>query len=43
MAMMRSAPGYFIYTPSRAQRSTPLRLFIEVAKELLLKDAAPPR
>lgn len=32
-----SVPGYFIYYPSRAQRSTPLRLFIEVAKELLLE------
>jgi len=28
------APGYFIYFPSRAQRSGPLRLFIEAAKEL---------
>ena len=33
-----SVPGYFIYYPSRAQRSTPLRLFIEVAKELLLDE-----
>ncbi len=32
-----SVPGFFIYYPSRAQRSTPLRLFIEVAKELLLE------
>jgi len=29
-------PGYFIYFPSRAQRSAPLRLFVETAKELLL-------
>lgn len=33
-----SVPGYFIYYPSRAQRSTPLRLFIEVARELLLAE-----
>src|SRR5437763_1609865 len=26
-------PGYFIYFPSRAQRSAPLRLFIDAAKE----------
>ena len=30
-------PGYFLYFPSRAQRSGPLRLFIEVAKELTAK------
>ncbi|MCB9655368.1 MAG: LysR family transcriptional regulator [Deltaproteobacteria bacterium] len=35
-----TVPGYFIYYPSRAQRSTPLRLFIEVAKALLLKERA---
>lgn len=29
-------PGYVIYFPSRAQRSTPLRLFVETAKEVLL-------
>ena len=29
-----TVPGFFLYYPSRAQRSTPLRLFIEVAKEL---------
>ena len=31
------APGYFIYFPSRAQRSGPLRLFIEAAKSLALR------
>jgi len=31
-----TVPGYFIYFPSRAQRSTPLRLFVEIAKEVLL-------
>jgi DNA-binding transcriptional LysR family regulator len=30
-------PGYFIYFPSRAQRSTPLRLFVEAAKELAVR------
>jgi DNA-binding transcriptional LysR family regulator len=29
-----SVPGFFLYFPSRAQRSGPLRLFIEAAKEL---------
>lgn len=32
-----TVPGYFLYFPSRAQRSAPLRLFIETAKELLLE------
>ncbi|WP_323383156.1 LysR substrate-binding domain-containing protein [Myxococcus dinghuensis] len=31
-------PGYFLYYPGRAQRTTPLRLFIETAKELSLRD-----
>jgi len=30
-------PGYFLYFPSRAQRSPPLRLFVETAKEVLLR------
>jgi DNA-binding transcriptional LysR family regulator len=29
-----TVPGFFLYFPSRAQRSGPLRLFVEVAKEL---------
>jgi DNA-binding transcriptional LysR family regulator len=29
-----TVPGFFLYFPSRAQRSPPLRLFIEAAKEL---------
>jgi len=28
-------PGFFIYFPSRARRSQPLRLFVELARELL--------
>jgi DNA-binding transcriptional LysR family regulator len=32
-----SVPGYFLYFPSRAQRSGPLRLFIEVAKEFVVR------
>ncbi|RKH21816.1 LysR family transcriptional regulator [Corallococcus sp. CA047B] len=32
-----TVPGFFLYYPSRAQRSTPLRLFVEVARELALK------
>ena len=31
-----SIPGYFMYFPTRAQRSTPLRLFVDLAKEVLL-------
>lgn len=30
-------PGYFLYFPSRAQRSVPLRLFIETARELAVR------
>jgi DNA-binding transcriptional LysR family regulator len=30
-------PGFFLYYPSRAQRSGPLRLFVETAKELAAK------
>lgn len=30
-------PGYFLYFPSRAQRSASLRLFVETAKKLLLE------
>ncbi len=32
-----TTPGYFLYFPSRAQRSAPLRLFIEAAKELAVR------
>src|SRR6266568_2368084 len=32
-----TVPGFFLYFPSRAQRSQPLRLFIEAAKELALR------
>jgi len=32
-----TVPGFFLYFPSRAQRSGPLRLFIEVAKEFAVK------
>jgi DNA-binding transcriptional LysR family regulator len=32
-----TVPGYFIYFPSRAQRSEPLRLFVEAAKELAVR------
>ncbi|MBN8227964.1 LysR family transcriptional regulator [Corallococcus macrosporus] len=31
-------PGFFLYYPSRAQRSAPLRLFVEAARELALKS-----
>jgi DNA-binding transcriptional LysR family regulator len=30
-------PGFFVYFPSRAQRSAPLRLFVEAAKELAVR------
>ncbi len=32
-----TVPGFFLYFPSRAQRSGPLRLFIEAAKEFATK------
>ncbi len=32
-----TVPGYFLYYPTRAQRSDPLRLFAEAAKELSLR------
>ncbi len=32
-----TVPGYFLYFPSRAQRSAPLRLFVEAARELALR------
>ena len=32
-----TVPGFFLYYPSRAQRSAPLRLFVETAKELLVR------
>jgi len=34
-----TVPGFFIYFPSLAQRSAPLRLFVEAAKELALRTA----
>jgi DNA-binding transcriptional LysR family regulator len=34
-----TVPGLFLYYPGRAQRSGPLRLFIETAKELAAKRA----
>jgi DNA-binding transcriptional LysR family regulator len=33
-----SVPGFFLYFPSVARRSAPLRLFIETAKELALRS-----
>jgi DNA-binding transcriptional LysR family regulator len=32
-----TVPGFFLYFPSRAQRSPPLRLFIEAVKELAVR------
>ncbi|WNG43731.1 LysR family transcriptional regulator [Archangium minus] len=32
-----TVPGFFLYYPSRAQRSGPLRLFVETAKEFVAK------
>jgi DNA-binding transcriptional LysR family regulator len=34
-----AVPGFFLYFPSRARRSAPLRLFVEVAKELAVRGA----
>ncbi|WP_164002839.1 LysR family transcriptional regulator [Pyxidicoccus caerfyrddinensis] len=35
-----TVPGFFLYYPSRAQRSAPLRLFVEAARELAAKTGA---
>ncbi|MFP2906509.1 LysR substrate-binding domain-containing protein [Pyxidicoccus sp. 3LFB2] len=32
-----TVPGFFLYSPNRARRSGPLRLFVEAAKELAAK------
>ncbi len=32
-----TVPGYFLYYPARAQRSAPLRLFVEAARELSVR------
>jgi DNA-binding transcriptional LysR family regulator len=32
-----TVPGYFLYFPTRAQKSAPLRLFVETAKELSVR------
>jgi DNA-binding transcriptional LysR family regulator len=32
-----TVPGYFLYFPSRSQRSPPLRLFVELARELSMR------
>jgi DNA-binding transcriptional LysR family regulator len=34
-----TVPGFFLYFPSRAQRSGPLRLFVEAAKERGMRRA----
>lgn len=34
-----TVPGYFLYFPTRSQRSAPLRLFVEAAKELSRRTA----
>jgi len=39
-AYAATVPGFFIYFPSRAQRSGPLRLFVDAAKELAARAAA---
>jgi DNA-binding transcriptional LysR family regulator len=31
-------PGFFLYFPRRAQRSGPLRLFVDAAKELSVRS-----
>jgi DNA-binding transcriptional LysR family regulator len=36
-----TVPGFFLYYPSRAQRSAPLRLFIEAARERVARVPAP--
>jgi DNA-binding transcriptional LysR family regulator len=38
-----SVPGFFLFYPSRAQRSEPLRLFIEAVREHAARHQAPRR
>lgn len=38
-----SVPGFFLYYPSRAQRSGPLRLFVETVRELTGKQKPSPK
>jgi hypothetical protein len=38
-----TVPGFFLYFPSVARRSTPLRLFTETAKELAVRQVAASR
>jgi DNA-binding transcriptional LysR family regulator len=33
-----SVPGYFLCFPSRSRRSAPLRLFVEMARELAMRS-----
>jgi DNA-binding transcriptional LysR family regulator len=33
-----TVPGYFLYFPSRARQSPPLRMFVEAAKELAVRE-----
>ncbi len=35
-----TVPGFFLYFPSIARRSAPLRLFVEAAKELAVRGAS---
>lgn len=37
-AYAATVPGYFLYFPSRARDSAPLRLFVEAAKELAARE-----
>jgi DNA-binding transcriptional LysR family regulator len=37
-AYAATVPGYFLYYPSLAQKSAPLRLFVEAAKELAVRQ-----
>ncbi len=35
-----TVPGYFLYFPGRAQRSMPLRLFVDAARELAVREGS---
>jgi DNA-binding transcriptional LysR family regulator len=37
-----TVPGFFLYFPSRAQRSGPLRLFVDAARELAVRGLSEP-
>jgi DNA-binding transcriptional LysR family regulator len=38
-----AVPGFFLYFPSRAQVSPALRAFVSTARDVMTREAAPPK